>query len=257
MSRYSFRDTGLAEGRLALLAETFEPEMRVLLATLPKRPVRLALDLGCGPGFTTRLLMDVVQPRRAVGVDISRNYVRSARTRFPDLEFVEHNVTQTPFPVRRPDFIMARLVLAHLPDPESILAKWAGELTLRGLVAVAEVETIETVQPVFSTYLSVVERLIADGGGELYLGPRLHGAADPTELRRLSSEVCRLSVSTGAAASMFSMNLAVWRTDRFVVANYDESFLDRLATRLEQLRRSASRDRIEWGVRHLVYERSG
>ena len=130
-------------------------------------------------------------------------------------------------------------------------------MTLRGLVAVAEVETIETVQPVFSTYLSVVERLIADSGGELYLGPRLHGAADPTDLRRLWSEVYRLPVSTGAAASMFLMNLAAWRTDRFVVANYDESFLDRLARRLERLQRSTTMDRIEWGVRHLVYERAG
>ena len=258
MNRYSFRDTGLAEGRLALLAETFEPEMRVLLATLPKKPVRLAIDLGCGPGFTTRLLMDVLQPRRVVGVDVSLGViVRSARTGFPDLEFVEHDVTQTPFPVRSPDFIMARLVLAHLPDPAGILAAWANELAPRGLVAVAEVETIKTGHPVFSTYLSVVEGLIADGGGELYLGPCLHGAADPTDLRRLSSEVYRLPVSTGAAASMFSMNLAAWRTDRFVVANYDESFLDCLAIRLEQLRRSASKDRIEWGVRHLVYERAG
>lgn len=257
MNRYSFRDSDLAEGRLALLAAAFEPEMRALLATLPKRLVRLALDLGCGPGFTTRLLMDLVQPRRVVGVDISRSFVRSARTGFPDLEFVEHDVTQTPFPVRSPDFIMARLVLTHLPDPECILAAWSNELSPRGLVAVAEVETIKTDHPVFSTYLSVVERLIADSGGEPYLGPCLHGAADPTELRRLSSEVYKLPVSTGVAASMFSMNLAAWRTDRFIVANYDEGFLDRLATRLERLQRSASMDGIEWGVRHLVYERAG
>lgn len=257
MNRYSFRDTGLAEARLALLAEAFEPEMRVLLATLPKRPVRLALDLGCGPGFTTRLLMDVLQPRRVVGVDISRSFVRSARTGFPDLEFLEHDVTQIPFPVRNPDFIMARLVLTHLPDPEGILEKWADELVLRGLVAVAEVETIKTDHPVFSTYLSVVERLIADSGGEPYLGPFLHGTSDPTDLRRLSSEVYRLPVSTGAAASMFLMNLTAWRTDRFVVANYDEIFLDRLALRLERLQHLTSVDRIEWGVRHLVYERAG
>ena len=257
MNRYSFRDTGSAEVRLALLAEAFEPEMRGLLASLPTRPVRLALDLGCGPGFTTRLLMDVVQPQRVVGVDKSRSYVQSARAKFPDLEFVEHDVTQTPFPVGIPDFIMVRLVLTHLPDPEGILAAWANELAPRGLVAVAEVETIKTEHPVLSTYLSVVERLIADSGGELYLGPCLHGAADPTNLRRLSSEVYRLPVSMGAAARMFLLNLGAWRTDRFVVANYDESFLDRLALRLERLQRSNSRDRIEWGVRHLVYERAG
>ncbi len=52
MSRYTFRDTDPAEVRLALLAKVFEPEMRVLLARLPERPVRFALDLDSLPGFS-------------------------------------------------------------------------------------------------------------------------------------------------------------------------------------------------------------
>ena len=254
MNRYSFRDTGSAEVRLALLAEAFEPEMRGLLARLPTRPVRLALDLGCGPGFTTRLLMDVVQPQRVVGMDISGGYVRSARARFPDLEFVEHDVTRTPFPMASPDFIVARFLLTHISDPEGILGAWANEMAPRGLVAVAEVEFIKTEHPVFTTYLSVVESLIADSGGTLYLGPRLSAAA-PNKLRRLSSEVYRAPVSTGDAAKMFSLNLSAWRSDRFVVDNYETSFLDVLARRLDQLQVQTSSDRIEWGIRHIVYER--
>lgn len=255
MNRYAFRDTESAEVRLALLAKVFELEMRGLLARIPKRPIRLALDLGCGPGFTTRLLMDAVQPLRVVGMDISWSYVRSARTRFPDLEFVEHDVTQTPFPIESPDLIIARLLLTHLSDPVGILGTWANELAPRGLVAVAEVEFIRTEHPVFSTYLSVVESLIADNGGKLYLGPHLHNLADPKKLRRLSSEVYRAPVTTGDAAKMFSLNLSVWRADRFVVDNYDTSFLDVLARRLEQLQAQICRDGIEWGIRHTVYRR--
>ena len=254
MNRYSFRDTDPAEVRLALLAKAFEPEMRGLLARLPKRPVRLALDLGCGPGFTTRLLKDVVQPQRVVGMDTSGSYVRAARARFADLEFVEHDVTRTPFPIESPDFVVARFLLTHLSDPEGILRAWANEMAPRGLVAVAEVEFIKTEHPVFTTYLSVVESLIADSGGTLYLGPRLD-AADPEMLRRRSSEVYRAPVSTGDAARMFSLNLSVWRSDRFVVDQYETSFLDVLARRLEQLQAEASSDRIEWGIRHVVYER--
>ena len=254
MNRYSFRDTDPAEVRLALLAKAFEPEMRGLLAKLPARRIRLALDLGCGPGFTTRLLKDVVQPHRVVGVDVSGGYVRSARARFPDLEFVEHDVTRTPFPIESPDFIVARFLLAHLSDPEGILGAWANEMAPRGLIAIAEVEFIKTEHPVFTTYLSVVERLIADSGGALYLGPRLD-AADPKKLRRVSSEVYRAPVSTGDAAKMFSLNLSVWRSDRFVVDNYETSFLDILARRLEQLQAQTCRDEIEWGIRHIVYQR--
>lgn len=36
-----------------------------------------------------------------------------------------------------------------------------------------------------------------------------------------------------------------------------EGILERLARRLERLQRLTSMDRIEWGVRHLVYERAG
>ena len=254
MNRYSFRDSDPAEVRLALLAKAFEPEMRGLLSKLPKRPVRLAVDLGCGPGFTTRLLMDVVQPHRVVGMDMSGGYVRSARTRFPDLQFLEHDVTQTPFPIVSPDLILARFLLTHLSDPEGILGTWAKEMAPRGLVAVAEVEFIKTEHPVFLTYLSVVESLIADSGGTLYLGSRLD-AADPEMLRQLSSEVYRAPVSTGDAARMFSLNLSVWRSDRFVVANYETGFLDVLARRLERLQGQTCSDRIEWGIRHIVYER--
>ncbi len=254
MTRYTFRDTDPAEVRLAILARAFEPEMRGLLGRLPKMPFKLALDLGSGPGFTTRFLLDVAQPLRVVGLDISGSYVRSARTRFPDLEFVVHDVTQTPFPIESPDLIIARLLLTHLSDPVGILEAWANELAPRGLVAVAEVEFIKTEHPVFSTYLSVVESLIADSGGTLYLGPRL-AAADPKKLRRLSSEVYRAPVSTGDAAKMFSLNLSVWRSDRFVVENYETTFLDNLARRLEQLQAQTCKDRIEWGMRHIVYER--
>ncbi len=163
-------------------------------------------------------------------------------------------MTQTPFPIESPDFIIARFLSTHLSDPEGILGAWANEMAPRGLVAVAEVEFIMTEHPVFSTYLSVVESLIADSGGKLYLGPRL-AAADSKELRRLSSEVYRAPVSTGDAAKMFSLNLSVWRSDRFVVDNYETSFLDVLARRLEQLQAQTCRDRIEWGIRHIVYER--
>ncbi len=254
MTRYTFRDTDPAEVRLTILARAFEPEIRGLLGRLPKMPFKLALDLGSGPGFTTRLLLDVAQPLRVVGLDISGSYVGSARTRFPDLEFVVHDVTQTPFPIESPDLIIARLLLTHLSDPVGILEAWANELAARGLVAVAEVEFIKTEHPVFSTYLSVVESLIADSGGMLYLGPRL-AAADPKKLRRQSSEVYRAPVSTGDAAKMFSLNLSVWRSNRFVVENYETTFLDNLARRLEQLQAQTCRDRIEWGMRHIVYER--
>ena len=42
---------------------------------------RLVVDLGCGPGFSTALLRDVLAPDRVVAVDSSQTFVREAAER--------------------------------------------------------------------------------------------------------------------------------------------------------------------------------
>jgi trans-aconitate methyltransferase len=68
---YSFGDTPTAAQRLAVMARVFEPEMRTFLGTCAHLRPELAIDLGCGPGFTTRLLAETLQARRTVGLDVS------------------------------------------------------------------------------------------------------------------------------------------------------------------------------------------
>ena len=56
--QYLFGDSDIAARRLEVLAEVFaEPTRAFFLEAVPKRP-RLAVDLGCGPGYTTHLLRD-------------------------------------------------------------------------------------------------------------------------------------------------------------------------------------------------------
>lgn len=54
--RYTFGDNDRAAGRLALLADVYEPTTRRLLGELSDVPVNVAVDLGCGPGHSTELL---------------------------------------------------------------------------------------------------------------------------------------------------------------------------------------------------------
>ncbi len=56
---YLFQDTDLAARRLAVLAEVFAPASRAFLLDVVQSRPELALDLGCGPGYTTRLLAEV------------------------------------------------------------------------------------------------------------------------------------------------------------------------------------------------------
>jgi hypothetical protein len=70
-NEYTFGDNGLASARLWRLAEMYEPESREPLHRGGVRAPRLAVDLGCGFGWSTRLLQDALKPRRTVGLDSS------------------------------------------------------------------------------------------------------------------------------------------------------------------------------------------
>src|SRR2546428_6742954 len=95
-ARYTFGDSDLASERLQLLAEVFGPSSRHFLQTVGLRP-RLALDLGCGPGDTTRLLAEALSPDRTVGLERSRSFLKLARKRQTDrVSFLEHDVTEMP-----------------------------------------------------------------------------------------------------------------------------------------------------------------
>jgi|SRR5215210_2313392 len=63
-SIYSFGETELAAERLRLVSEVFDPTSEAFLFESVRTRPRLALELGCGPGFTTRLLSRTARPDR-------------------------------------------------------------------------------------------------------------------------------------------------------------------------------------------------
>lgn len=76
---YLFGETDIAARRLKVLAEVYAVSTRAfLLGQVPTRP-RAAVDLGCGPGYTTHLLADVLQAERTVGLDNSEPFIALAR----------------------------------------------------------------------------------------------------------------------------------------------------------------------------------
>ena len=253
---YTYGEGDSEADRLALVAELFAGTSGSFLSEAVGFHPRLALDLGCGVGHTTRLLAEMLRPDRVVGVERSANFLSKARGAAPEeVSFVRHDVTLAPLPHGgEADLIYARLLLSHLPDPEEVALEWLAQLAPGGLLLLDEVEWIETEQPVFHEYLSILARMMAHHGQELYVGPRLEAATKGPERR--FSRVAPASPTTAHVARMFAINLSNWRGNDFVRANHTNRELDRLATDLSRLTASRDAAEIRWGMRQIAIERA-
>jgi SAM-dependent methyltransferase len=254
-TRYTYGEGDSEANRLALVAELFEGTSRSLLSDAVGFRPRLALDLGCGVGHTTRLLVEELRPHRVVGVERSANFLSKAHVAASErISFVRHDVTRMPLPHGgEADLIYARLLLSHLPDPEEVAKDWLAQLAPGGLLLLDEVERIETGQPVFREYLRILARMMAHHSQELYVGSRLKATTEGPE-RRIS-RLTPASPTTAHVARMFSINLANWRENRFVRANHPAAELDRLAAGLSGLTASRAMGEIRWMMRQIAVER--
>jgi SAM-dependent methyltransferase len=248
--RYAFRDTDLARRRLELVADVFAaPSTAFLQEAFGFQPT-FALDLGCGPGRTTRLVAEVTGAALVVGLDMSEDFLLAA-PRSAGIAFVRADTT-LPFPTRAPDLVYARLLLAHLPDPASVAASWADQLAPGGRLLLDEVEYIRTEHRVLAFYEEIVVGLVGARGAPMYAGPLIAELAGAT---KVSDTVVEHEVTTADAARMYSMNLRNWRNDPFVENAYSTEAIDDLAAGLDELTRSSATHEIEWGLRQVAYER--
>ena len=256
-STYTFGDSDLAARRLALVAETFaDTSAAFMRESVTMRP-QLAADLGCGPGYTTHLLADTLNPERTVGLDNSENFLADIRTNDSDrVSFHLHDITTAPFPEAPFDLIFSRLVLTHLRDPETTITLWTEQLRPGGLLLLEEVERIYTKSLALVTYLDIQQAMLAQQSNELYIGPRLDALTASGKLHRRSSNIRSLRVPADRAAAMFHMNLAVWRHSDFVIQTYAPATLDALDQDLQTIAQSHTDEPpVEWQLRQIVIER--
>jgi trans-aconitate 2-methyltransferase len=185
--RYTYGDSDLAAERLDLVARMFEPPTRSLLKRAVAGRPQLALDLGCGPGHTTRLIQQTLEPVRTVGLEGSERFVQlaSAAAR-RGVGFMCHDVRMTPFPVGPADVIFARLLVAHLSEAAAVVAEWVSQLTKGGLLIMVELEALQPGEAAVDDYIEQVAKpVVASQGARLFCGPWLHELANPSGTDRL------------------------------------------------------------------------
>lgn len=249
---YTFGDSRLAAERLELLAQVFGATTAAFLRGLGMPAGGFVVDLGCGPGFTAELLRDVLMPGRLTVVDSSPAFVQDATDRLGrTADVLLADVMGLPAAIADADVIFARFLLTHLADPEAALAHWLSRLAPHGLIAVEEVESITTAEPVLATYLDLQRQMLQDNRNLLEIGSviedaaRLHGGS-------YRSDVVTLTPPTPVVARMFAMNFTNWRTHPAVQQRASHDELSEIEVGLADLATAHSPSSpITWRLRHL------
>jgi trans-aconitate 2-methyltransferase len=108
---------------------------RDLLAQVPLQRPRRVVDLGCGPGNSTELLVERFPQSEIVGLDSSPDMLRKARERLTQCKFVEADIaTWSPEP--RTDLIFGNAVMQWLPDHAATMRRLLEALAPGGVLAV-------------------------------------------------------------------------------------------------------------------------
>lgn len=104
----------------------------------PASPPERLLDVGCGTGLSTELLLDAFPEAHALGLDLAPGMIDEARRRLRGRRVsftvgdVEGGVPAGPF-----DLVASSMALQWTVDPAAVLRRAAGRLAPGGLLAVA------------------------------------------------------------------------------------------------------------------------
>ena len=240
---YTFGDNQEASRRLRRLAEVYEPETRELLQAVGTVSgglrFKLALDLGCGPGWSTKLIGETLAPQRTVGLDASASYIAEARTNQPQLEFLQHDVLTTRFPVQNADFLFCRFLLTHVASPRAALECWSDAAGPGALLAIHETESLDAEHPALRRYYEMVGQMQKHHGQELHVGALLDAALAQTSWTVVHSQRVILEKSSRDMAGLHVANLRTWGKNDFALATFGRREMDQLEAELAAIASSS------------------
>ncbi len=108
---------------------------RDLLEGVPLETVGRAVDLGCGPGNSTELLVARYPDAEITGVDSDENMLAAARNRLPALTFEQADLAGWA-PSQPVDLLFANAVFQWLPDHLDVMDRLMDCLNPGGVLAV-------------------------------------------------------------------------------------------------------------------------
>ncbi|MBY6122508.1 methyltransferase domain-containing protein [Mameliella alba] len=119
-----------------------DPAMQEICADYLGRlpgPGAEVIEIGCGNGSSTEMILRHLRPGRLVGIDPAEGLLARARKRFAtrdEMSFATGNAVQTGLPGEGADVVVAHTVYSHLADPAAALAEARRLLRPGGILAV-------------------------------------------------------------------------------------------------------------------------
>ena len=170
---------------------------RDLVDRIPTERAARTVDLGCGPGNSTELLVRRYPEAAALGLDSSPDMLAAARARLPGVRFEREDISRWaepgPFEV-----ILANASLQWVPDHAALLPKLMAKLAAGGSLAVQVPDNLD--EP--------THRLMRETAAHPDWRGKLDGAAAARAARHDAAWYFRL-------LRPLSARVDVWRTTYF------------------------------------------
>ncbi|MFO7658640.1 MAG: class I SAM-dependent methyltransferase [Bacteroidales bacterium] len=249
--RYTFGDTITANDRLKKIAAFFNPLAIEFIRSNIHGHICSALDLGCGPGYTTNMLASATNAIQVTGIDISENFLESARYSFNKYQFIKHDVTSLPLPVKA-DLIYFRFLLSHLKNIRQLVKGWITSLTPGGYLVIDELEVIYTDNRLFKDYLAISDGLVKSQGAKLYIGKELEEEFNGLNICKNVSSL--LPVKDCQAAEWFYPNtVSVWKNEEWVKNRLSQVEVREISEQLFRLSLDKTdKSSITWRMRKMI-----
>ena len=227
--------------RQELLAKVLAPVTNRLLSVLQLPSGARGLDLGCGIGGTTRQISRTLdKPNEIVGLELDPDLVEAAKklssSEDDGVSFKQGDVSASGFADNSFDFVFARYLLMHLPEPEAVLKEMLRVCKSGGVVAVQEPDfSFQRCYPdswAYERLPGLFSRLFPDP----FLGPKLWSLFQ--KLGYSSSNVlvdCVVEVNQNDLRRCYRLSVEAMQKAVIEKGIYSEPEFERLLAELERV----------------------
>jgi trans-aconitate 2-methyltransferase len=115
-------------------SERTQPSIDLIAKIKPVEPKSI-IDIGCGPGNSTQVLVNRWPNAKITGLDSSSSMIRKAEQDYPNQEWIVADAL-TYDPEIEYDIVFSNAVIQWIPNHEDLLKKFHGMLSDNGTVAI-------------------------------------------------------------------------------------------------------------------------